>query len=72
MFRLLSNGDPKLKIIPKWIINFMTRKLAYGVVMKMKNLVKVMKDYGHYERIEEKKDFYDQVRERLFEIQKPD
>ena len=50
----------------------MTRKLAYGVVMKMKNLVKVMKDYGHYERIEEKKDFYDQVRERLFEIQKSD
>lgn len=37
----------------------MTRKLAYGVVMKMKNLVKVMKDYEHYERIEKKRDFYD-------------
>ena len=52
---MLGNGDPKLKIIPKWIINFMTKKLAYGVIKKMKNLVKVMQYYGHDQRIKEKK-----------------
>ena len=33
----------------------MTKKLAYIVIKKMKNLVQVMHDFGHDQRIKEKK-----------------
>ncbi len=63
--RILANGSPQLKIIPQWLINLVTRKMAYTVLLKLKKIFHTVKDLGHDKRIADNKHFYDKVRARL-------
>lgn len=68
--RFISNANPKLKLIPQWLINLVTRKVAYIALQKFKGILNTIQSHGHEQRIQDRKEFYDRVRERLHLITK--
>jgi flagellar biosynthesis protein FliQ len=43
MFKAVCNIDPKMKFIPKWVMNFFVRKIGSYMLGKMIKLAKNIK-----------------------------
>lgn len=61
------NGDPHLDFIPQSLINWGVKNVAFVFLKMIKNRSEKLPD-SNKKLIEEKKEFYDKVRERLGSI----
>ena len=72
IFRCLFKVNPRMKMIPNWLINYGTRNLAYKFYKRFRIKCAVVErgfqDNLHVQRILKNTEVYDEIRERLENI----
>ena len=70
--QMLCKVDPKLPVVPTWMINYVVRYLTFMMLEKVRSEIAELRTKDIYrQRIATKTDFYGFVRRRLEEISLP-
>lgn len=57
----ISNTDPKLKLMPNWVFNFMAKKMCHKFLELIQKKAKEVPTSIYGERMKERKEFYDKI-----------
>jgi len=63
---MLSNVDPKLGLVPYWILNFVTHQLSYQFFQMLRKNSMKMEGTEYEKRIQDQPKVYGELKDRLF------